>query len=356
MQRFKRVFASKKSIAAIVLVLALVLIGTASLLKAEKTAEKESTAKGYLGVMLENMSQDDKKEAGVAFGVLVSKVVKGEAAEKAGIKKYDIIQYFNDEKIRRTDDLTEAVQDSKPGNKVKIKLVRDGKEHEFTVILGTLELKALKPVPFNFPGGKGEKNGFTYFMGGGGYLGVNLYEMSKDLSEYFGVKENEGALILSVEKESPAQKAGLKAGDVIVKIDGKDISSPNDVIKIISKMEKGEKVDIDVIRHNKKMTVKAELDARQGFNFIKGFEGSMPEFMPMPGIPEDPQVPCVQFGMPGMGDNHVIIMKRDFQRTEEQMKKAQEQMEKAREKMQKEKEKLQQKYEKKIVIDGNAYI
>jgi C-terminal processing protease CtpA/Prc len=264
MNRFKRVFTSKMIVTGLVVVLALVLIGAASFLKAEKSAEKEDNGKGYIGVMTQKVTPEDKQEFGVTFGVLVTKVMKGEAAEKAGIKKYDVIQYFNDEKIRGSEDLMEAVRSVKPGSNVKVKLFRDSKEKELTVTPGVLEEKELK---FEKGGDNADTYGRFFKMGGGGYLGVNLHEMNKNLAEYFGVKENEGALILSVEEDSPAQEAGLKSGDVIVKIEGKNVLKPKDATKILSKFEKGDKVDVDIIRHNKKMTVKVELEARNAPNF-----------------------------------------------------------------------------------------
>ena len=137
MTQFKKFLSRKGMMTGLVLVLTLVLAGTAATLMAGK-----DSGKGYLGVSIEKMSPDDKEEFGVKFGVLVTKVTKGEAAEKAGIKKYDVIRYFNDEKMRRPGDLVEVVRHNKPGTQVKIKLVRDGKEKELTVTLGELKVKA----------------------------------------------------------------------------------------------------------------------------------------------------------------------------------------------------------------------
>ena len=272
MKYVRNLFGSKQVKVTLVVVLALVLAGGISMLKAEKKVEKPVTeevkkdsgsGKGFLGVVTRDLSSDEKKEAGVVFGIEVRKVEKGEAAEKAGIQKGDIIQYYNNEKIRDQEDLINAVRESKPGIPTKIKISREGKEKELTVTPGELKTRV-----YTFGDGNLEKDGNVFMWKGetGGYLGVSLQTIQeKELAEYFGIKENEGALILSVEKDSPAQTAGLKPGDVIVKIDGKAVSSPSDVSKIISKMKKGDKTDLEVMRHSKSMTVKAELAERKTF-------------------------------------------------------------------------------------------
>jgi predicted metalloprotease with PDZ domain len=284
---------SQKTLA-ISLALGLLLIGAASykLLAADKKAEKDEVkAKGYLGIYMGHMTPDDRDEFGVKFGVLVTKVEKDSPADKAGIKRYDVIQYFNDERVRRTDDLAEAIESCKPGTNAAVKLVRDGKEKEITVTLG----KA-KPdrYLFNF-GDKNDRRRNMFLFRKGGFLGVNLQPLNKDLAGYFGVKEDEGALIMGVSKDSPAEKAGLKSGDVIQKIDKNEISKPDDVIKIISDLKPGDKVSIDVIRHNKKVTVTAELEENHGLENIHIFRGiggrnhlAVPDFnFCLPGIEMD---------------------------------------------------------------------
>jgi serine protease Do len=283
MKKFKRAFTTHKVMTG--LLVALLLVGTASFLTAGK---EEKSGKGYLGVDIERMSKEDKEEFGVKFGVLVTHVTKDEAADKAGIKKYDVIQYFNDERMRRPNDLIEVVRDSKPGSKANIKLVRDGNQKTVIVTLGELkhsfrfysrEGEHVIPRVFKFKGKdlKDKARGFVYKFGdkdnfvlatGGAFLGVHLQALSsKDFAEYFGVKPESGALVTEVEKDSPAAKAGLKDGDVILQMKGEAISGPKDVVKILSKMEKGDKIDIQVMRHKKKKTVNAELDERKSLGY-----------------------------------------------------------------------------------------
>lgn len=257
---------SKKTLATS-LAMILLLVGAVSFLAAAGDADKsKDKGKGYLGVYPERMSKDDKDEFGVKFGVLVTKVVKDGPAEKAGIKKYDVIQYVNDERIRRTNDLVDAVRQYKPGTKTDVKLVRDGKEKNIPVKLGKAKSHSYS---FNYP----DKKGNVFTVHKGGFLGVHLQKLNKDLAEYFGVKADGGALIMSVSKDSPAEKAGLKSGDVILKVEKETVKGPGDVSSALKDLEEGDKVAVEIMRHKKKKTIKAEVGARSGFGDIRIFRG-----------------------------------------------------------------------------------
>jgi C-terminal processing protease CtpA/Prc len=314
MTQFKKFLSRKGMVTGLVMVLALVLAGTATTLMAGK-----DSGKGYLGVNIEKMSLGDKEEFGVKFGVLVTKVKKGEAAEKAGIKKYDVIQYFNDEKMRRPGDLGEVVRNNKPGTKAKIKLVRDGKEKELTVTLGELKLKTHS---FKWKDKGGEK---FVFVSGRAFLGVHLQELNKDLAEYFGVKEDGGVLILKVSADTPAEKAGLKAGDVIVKFNDKNISNSRDVTKILADLEKGDKADIQIIRHKKKKTVTAELDERRGFKGTK--------FLKDLGKNLHFEIPEFHYSIPDDEEHEIILEEKIEKKMKDKLKKAEEKLHRVHEKI-----------------------
>lgn len=260
MRKFKNNSTSKGF--AVVFALALLLVGAATLTMAGEKAQK-----GYLGVGIEKLTEDDKEEYGVDFGVLVTNVLEGESAEKAGIKKHDVIRYFNKKKMGSTGDLIDAVRETKPGTKAKVKLVRDGKPKELTVTVG--ELKSLFS---RFDSDRGKN--FLFHSGKGrGYLGVHLQELNKDLAEYFGVNADGGVLILKVEEDSPAEKAGLKPGDVISEIDGKKVRDAGKVGKVVSAYEKGDEIELKIVRHKKVKSIKVELGETTGlrsFGILKG--------------------------------------------------------------------------------------
>ncbi|MCP5047708.1 MAG: PDZ domain-containing protein [bacterium] len=330
MKKLKQTIGAHRVLAS--LLVALLMISTASFLTAGKEGKEKKSTKAFLGVSLERLAGEDKEEFGVKFGVLVISVSKDEAAAKAGVKKYDVIQYFNGERIRRPADLTEAVRDSKPGDKATIKLVRDGQSKTVTAALGEREMKRysfrfgdgdhtfkhIAPKVYAFGDkklkwkSKGKDGNFFISAFGGAYLGVRLGELTDDLAGYFGVNKDDGALVLSVEKDTPAEKAGLKGGDVITKINDKKITGNKDLKKILSKMEEGDKVSIQVTRHKKNKTFNAELAKHKSLSRIEIFGGDGKDF---------------HFGdhevhvAPGdHGDEHNIIIERKHRKKKEKKK------------------------------------
>lgn len=207
---------------------------------------------GFLGVNVEKMSSDDRDEFGVKFGVLVVNVLEGESAQKAGLKKYDVIQFFKGVKIHRPEDLTTEVRKVKPGTKVKLLIVRDGKEKSVMATLGKLKKREYKFQDFR-------KNILKVF-GESAYLGVQIQPLNNDLASYFGTKQDGGALVIRVDKGTPAEKAGIKSGDVIVSVEKEKIKNGDDLVKVIKKFEPGKKIKITLLRHRKQMSVMAVLE------------------------------------------------------------------------------------------------
>lgn len=330
MRQVKRILANRKLATGLVIMLAILLAGAASNLVAGKDSER---TKGYLGVSVNSLDEEQKEDLKITHGVEVHKVYKGQAADKAGIEKGDIVLFFNGEKIRRTSDLVDAVRDCAPGSKVTAKIMREGKKKDFSVTVGTYK----KPDLMSWVGGK---RGF-YFHGDNVFLGVHMQKMSKELAEYFGVKKDGGALILSVIEDSPAEKAGLKPGDVIVKIDDSTISGPGDVSDIISHKEEGDKVALDVMRHKKKKTVTAELAEREGqFGNLRFFgDRSGKRLFKRNVHVGSPGIYFYKHKDGGDYDEDVIILERKYkQQLKEREKRFREKLEKKKEKLERIKE------------------
>lgn len=81
-----------------------------------------------------------------------------------------------------------------------------------------------------------------------GWLGIGIQEITKDLAESFGMKSTSGALVAGVEKGSPAEKGGLEAGDVVVKFDGKPVTTSVDLPRIVGTTKPGRQVPVEVLR------------------------------------------------------------------------------------------------------------
>lgn len=114
-----------------------------------------------------------------------------------------------------------------------------------------------------------------------GFLGVQIQDLSEQLSDYFKVKDGNGVLVSEVVKDSPADKAGLKAGDIITKIDNDDIENAGDLTSTIRGYDPEAKVSISVIRDGKKKKLNATLgEAEQDYfhNFGNFEDFEFPEF------------------------------------------------------------------------------
>src|SRR6266581_1824804 len=98
-----------------------------------------------------------------------------------------------------------------------------------------------------------------------GYLGIELAEITPDLQEAFGLSTEKGALVNSVKPHLPAEEAGLKRGDVIVAVDGKNVESTSEVVHLVSAKEPGSSVKLTVLRNGKEVTFNARLADRSQY-------------------------------------------------------------------------------------------
>lgn len=185
----------------------------------------EDANRAMLGVVTEGNDE----------GAEIESITKESAAEKAGLKKGDVITKIADRKIESTDDVTETIRSHKPGDKVDITYLRDGKEQKATAELGKwkgIKMNAVRAPRLESLGGNWGAtttpepfvwNGSAYYPGGRPRLGLSI----QDTDDGVGVK------VLDVDDDSNAAKAGLKEDDVIVGIDDKDIKSTDDVTRIM---------------------------------------------------------------------------------------------------------------------------
>jgi serine protease Do len=153
-------------------------------------------------------------------GATVLEVTKGSPAEKAGIKKGDIITKVNESKIESPESLYETIHNFKPGDKVKILLTRDGKEQ---TILATLDKSAQMPKDFNY------NYNYKFKMPPMPELGGMQMDEFWEPQPKLGIKaqdaeDGKGVNVLEVQDSSAAAKAGLKKGDIILQLDGSEVT------------------------------------------------------------------------------------------------------------------------------------
>lgn len=232
-----------------------VLFIAASALVTAQTARADDDEHGFLGVYLGDKAEtcigESKSSAGQ--GACVEGVVENGPAEKAGIEKGDVIVRVNGETVEDSDDLRGFIRKTHPGDKVMVVVKRQGKEKTFTVTMGEPDDEGLfswvKPFVYGAPHSLRKK--LIMEMSDRPWMGIEMQRLSDQLREYFKVKDG-GVLISSVVEDSPAEKAGLKAGDVIVKIDDEEVENRRDVINTLKEKEAGDEISVTVIRNGKK--------------------------------------------------------------------------------------------------------
>ena len=97
-----------------------------------------------------------------------------------------------------------------------------------------------------------------------GFLGIALQPLSEELAKEFKIEGNAGALVADVSPKSPAEKAGVQAGDVVVEVSGKKVEGPRELQLMVAAMAPGTKVDVKLIRDGKEKVFKIELAERPG--------------------------------------------------------------------------------------------
>lgn len=243
-------------------------------------ADQEDPA--FLGVTILSIDHMDKKELGTSHGVRVAGVSKGSPAEKAGIREQDVILRLDDLEILTPEDLISSVKARKPGDRVTVTILRDGKEKQLKI-----QLSSWRNMDGKKSFGKWGKG--KVISGSRPWLGVQLLELNDDLAAYFKVKPRDGVLVLEVEKDSPADKGGIRAGDVIHQLDGERVVRPLDARRIVRQLKCDQEVPIRVIRHGKSAIIRVTIGKKEWMEdlkfhfFPKGSEGKGVEFLNPPG-------------------------------------------------------------------------
>jgi serine protease Do len=250
--------------------------------KGDKKIEKRLRVFGvgggpFLGVGLEDVEGDVR-------GAKVRSVESGSAAEKAGIKEGDVIVSFDGETVRSASQLARLVRETPPGRSVAIEVSRGGANQKLTATLqeggrrlhigpGDFELEVpeppepptppkapLVPMPHAWSG-KGDGRDFVFGFGLGGWrkLGIEYTEIGEQLAGYFKLGEKRGVLVTSVDADGPAAKAGMKAGDVILRLDGTKIEDGDDLRDAVADAEGGQEVAVTVQRDGRPLDLKVTL-------------------------------------------------------------------------------------------------
>jgi serine protease Do len=267
----------------------------------------------YLGIQTQEITRENfsKYGLGEVRGVGIEKVLENSPAANAGLQNGDVIVRFENEDITSTRKLSRLIAEVAPDHQVKLTIARGGSEREVTVTMGKRQMPKFEngvfqtPVPpmgelpnmrvpmpklppmsetpqfktvppmgeFKAipPMGEGIGKDFMVFRGDGRQIGAGLMPLTKQLAEYFGINEGRGLLINDVRPDSPAAKAGLKAGDVIVEIEGKEVKGMGDLIRTISEKKEGD-VTLTIVRDRSRQTVRVTPEKMKGDGFFFEFD------------------------------------------------------------------------------------
>ncbi len=289
----------------------------------QKPEKPEKAAKGqvfsfqfdggsYLGIEPQEVTKDNFGKFGLSGvrGVAVEKVVENSPAAQAGLQTGDVIIKFEGEEVESVRKLSRLIAEVAPDHQVRLTILRNGNEQEITATMGKREFPGVFNGNFkmeNFPkmenmpnfqvmpklpdgqlmpkfelfppGVKGDAfvwkgDGEGFFFGSNRQIGVSVSSLTKQLGEYFGVTDGRGLLVSSVRENSPAAKAGLKAGDIIVEADGKEIKNNADLIRALNDKKEGD-ITLTIIRDRNRQTVQVTPEKLKG-EIEPLFEGITP--------------------------------------------------------------------------------
>ena len=229
----------------------------------------------FLGVHTEDVSKENMARYNMrdVRGVVITEVVKDSPAEKAGLLKNDVIVRFEGENVTSARKLSRLVSEVAPDHTARLTIVRGGSEQEVNVTIGRhtgytnafrqlenlktwqrKDFKEFKDMPpgaqvwkWEGPEGLNNRENFVFSFGGGRRIGVTTMQLTKQLADYFGVVDGKGVLVTGVTDDSPAARAGIKAGDVIISVDGEKVDGSGDVSRAINKKKEGD-VTLTVVR------------------------------------------------------------------------------------------------------------
>ena len=189
--------------------------------------------RGYLGVQIQPLSKDLADSLGLSSqaGALVASAQDGTPAAKAGLKAGDVITAVNGEPVANARELSRKIAGLKPGTRIELGYVRDGKPQTASVELGVL------------PNDKAARS--DTFESSGPQLGLRL------------APSDEGVEVVAVDPSSPAAAKGLEAGDVILEVGGQAVSKPADV-----------RTGLEIAKKEGKKAVLFRVRSREGTRFV----------------------------------------------------------------------------------------
>jgi len=214
----------------------------------------------YLGIRAQRMTGLLADALGLEeeAGVLLSAVAEGSPAADAGLRRGEVLLAWNGEPVRSSRELIRRVRGAAPGETVRLTVAGRKGERTVSVVLGEGEKKVRKR-------GWGDRKKREHRRRSGARLGVKIHDLNEGLAPYFDLSAGEGALVLHAEEDGPAAEAGVRAGDVIVRLGEETIGGAADLRRAIAEHEPGDEAELVVLRKGEKKAIRVALGARRSF-------------------------------------------------------------------------------------------
>ncbi|HZU23549.1 MAG TPA: PDZ domain-containing protein [Terriglobales bacterium] len=235
---------------------------------------------GYLGVSVRDLSHD---EAGALklpddSGVEVTVVDTDSPAGKAGLKEHDIIRAFNGEKVESRNQLARLLSETPSGHTVALDVMRNGQSMNLKVQLAdrhtyaqTWTMPRVEIPEINIPAMNIDMSAMEMVMNVA-RSGVQVEPLTPQLREFFGAPAEQGLLVRSVEKGGPAEQAGLRAGDVIVKVGDRPIRNLGDY-RMALRDANGKSVTLGIVRDKREQGLTMKMpDRRESSSAMRDFD------------------------------------------------------------------------------------
>ena len=215
-------------------------------------ADKSDLNRGYLGVELQTTESIHKDGVPVQddAGILLSNVMSGGPAELAGLRADDRVVAIDGREIGTMEDLKSAMMTTRKGDRVSVTVERDDSEQTFDVVLGKLPEKLVKVERYGV---------LVELVEDRAFVGIESQPVEDQLAEYFGVEG--GILVTRVVEGTPAEQAGIRAGDVIVAWEGTPLRKQHDVHEMISRSKPGDEIELLISRRGIESRTFVVLDA-----------------------------------------------------------------------------------------------
>jgi len=229
----------------------------------------------WLGVETHEVTAGKAKELKLSAerGAVLGKIVPDSPAAKAGLKENDVVTEINGQRVEGAAQFRRMIHEIPAGRSIQLTVWRDGRSQTISATLGKSEerhraMHMVAPTPgafaFHMPDMPAmEWNGNMLFGGGQPRLGIDAEEINGQLGAFFGAPDGEGILVRDVNSGSPAEKAGVKAGDVITSLNGERIRTVGELREKLSakRDDKDRTIKLGVLRNKSEISLTVELPA-----------------------------------------------------------------------------------------------